>query len=251
MRQPAHEPNDSTRAGQKACKRVLFRHMGTQSYNRYGVEAIHTRFDAVEWFVFDAEIPDKDNHNLASLIRQDATFAQAIEGLAIFTPEPVPVTVADIAKFPQGDTEKRIAALIDHLDGTSNRIMLEDIYPGYAENGFRTGPSDSASEYLILTDEEATEKTNEDIEESLWAFRASFLLDFMPDGLTEHDLKKVSAAACEDATPIFRALIEAGKGLDAFKVAATDADGRGHFLSTYDGAENKNDDASLFIYQIN
>jgi hypothetical protein len=41
--------NDARRAGQEASKGTLH-----GDYNRYKVVAIHTRFDAVTWFVLDA-----------------------------------------------------------------------------------------------------------------------------------------------------------------------------------------------------
>jgi len=67
--------NDANKAGQLAAKKKLF---GGDS--RYAVAPIHTRFDAVEWFVWDAEIPDETT-GMASVIRQAATEQEAIEGL--------------------------------------------------------------------------------------------------------------------------------------------------------------------------
>lgn len=234
MRQPTHEPNDSTRAGQKACERVLFADKDSStSRNRFGVEAIHTRLNAVEWFVFDADVCDKDNGNLASLIRQHPSFEKAIEGLATFTPEP--------------DADDRRLALVAFLDDGTE---VDDLSaPSWDSSGtvFEIGQR----EYLVLTDDEATSEAHEYIEESLWAFNASFLIGFMPDGITEAALQGIAEASCEDASPIFKALIEAGKGLVAFNAEAIAADGRGHFLSRYDGEENENDDATLFIYRTN
>ena len=220
MRQPAHEPNDPTRKGQSASECFCFRN----KRHHYRIQAFHTRFDAVEWFVHDAN----------SVIRQEASFRKAIEGLVAFTPD-----------SPIADTEARIAALIAHLDdGTeADDISL------HGDNRFEIGQR----EYLILTDAEATDQANENIAESLWAFRQSFLIGFMPDGCEAMEplLSTFAEKEYEGANEAFRALIEAGAGLDRFKVAATEADGRGHFLSSYDGEENENDDASLFIYRTN
>ena len=48
---------------------------------RYAVAAVHTRFDAVEWFVWDAEHSLSDTSR-AEVIRQAPTMEEAIKGLA-------------------------------------------------------------------------------------------------------------------------------------------------------------------------
>ncbi len=50
------------------------------AWSRYAVAPIHTRFDAVEWFVWDAE--QTDDKGLAEVVRQSATLDDAIDGLA-------------------------------------------------------------------------------------------------------------------------------------------------------------------------
>ena len=68
--------NDPRRAGSLAANKRLF---GDAS--RYAVAPIHTRFEAVEWFVWDAERPDPKT-GLATVIRQAPTEAEATAGLA-------------------------------------------------------------------------------------------------------------------------------------------------------------------------
>lgn len=46
---------------------------------RFAIAPVHTRFDAVEWFVWDAEQPDPLT-GLPRVIRQCATFEEAVEG---------------------------------------------------------------------------------------------------------------------------------------------------------------------------
>ena len=63
---------------------------------------------------------------------------------------------------------ERVKALKKHLnlnDEETNEITLED------GESFHYGDQ----EYLVLTDEEADEKTEEYIKESVWAFNSSFL----------------------------------------------------------------------------
>jgi hypothetical protein len=45
--------------------------------SRYAVAPIHTRFDAVEWFVWDAEHPNSDMTQ-AEVIRQAETLEDAV-----------------------------------------------------------------------------------------------------------------------------------------------------------------------------
>lgn len=45
--------NNPNLAGQLAAKKVLF-----GGCSRYAIAPVHTRFDAVEWFVWDAETID-------------------------------------------------------------------------------------------------------------------------------------------------------------------------------------------------
>lgn len=47
---------------------------------RYAAAPIHTRFDEVEWFVWDAEHP-ASNMSRAEVIRQAATLEEALRGL--------------------------------------------------------------------------------------------------------------------------------------------------------------------------
>ncbi len=72
---PATVANKPSAHGQLAAKRQF---LGDDF--RYAVAPVHTRFDAVEWFVWDAEHPLSDLHH-AEVIRQAATLEEAIKGL--------------------------------------------------------------------------------------------------------------------------------------------------------------------------
>lgn len=67
--------NNPALAGKLVSTKALF---GADS--RYAVGAVHTRFDAVEWFVWDAETPDTITGH-AGVIRQAATKEEALAGL--------------------------------------------------------------------------------------------------------------------------------------------------------------------------
>ena len=65
--------NNPNLAGQLASKKVLF-----GGYSRFAIAPVHTRFDAVEWFVWDAEQIDPVTGG-PDVIAQDATKEQAME----------------------------------------------------------------------------------------------------------------------------------------------------------------------------
>jgi len=68
--------NDPSRKGQLAARKRLF-----GDYHRYAVAPVHTRFDAVEWFVWDAEAYSPEGITPA-VIRQASSEEEAIAGLA-------------------------------------------------------------------------------------------------------------------------------------------------------------------------
>lgn len=111
------------------------------------------------------------------------------------------------------------------------------------------------AEYLVLTDAEADEAAADYIKESLWAFRPEFILQHSAaseETTAREDqeiikaLNEVQSKLCESANALVKALI---KNLDEFITDAIDADGRGHFLSGYDGEENESGD--FYIYRTN
>lgn len=101
-------------------------------------------------------------------------------------------------------------------------------------------------EYLVLTDEEADQLADNYIRDSVWAFNASFIEAFVPDGITE-DIIKIIQEKYEDANKPLLSLI--GDNLDMFIRDAIASDGRGHFISMYDGEEVEEGD--YFIYRTN
>jgi len=69
--------NNPELAGQLAGRKEFF---GPNS--RFAVAPVHTRFEAIEWFVWDSEQID-DVTNGPKVIRQVATRALAIEGIDV------------------------------------------------------------------------------------------------------------------------------------------------------------------------
>lgn len=108
---------------------------------------------------------------------------------------------------------------------------------------------DYNNDYLVLTDEEADEKAKEYILDSVWAFTPSFLASF-----TGFDIEVFEAiqnnGRCESNNSAILSMIE---DEDEFVSDAISADGRGHFMSTYDGEENEEtvNGETFYIYRIN
>lgn len=111
----------------------------------------------------------------------------------------------------------------------------------------------SVGEFLVLTDDEADEKAREEIRQSLWAFNPDFILRHTKayENTTEYEdeaiieaLGEVQSRICENANELVYALI---KDFDEFCEDAISEDGRGHFLSYYDGKEYESD--NFYIYR--
>jgi len=134
--------------------------------------------------------------------------------------------------------DPRVIALSKYLDlALEPNITYEsnDIY------------SFDGEEYMILTDDEADEKVAEYIKETVWAFNPSFLS--CHSGIDE-DIFKLLQDKCESSNEAILKLI---KDFDHFVEDAVASDGRGHFLSSYDGYENEqeHDRETYYIYRTN
>jgi hypothetical protein len=105
-------------------------------------------------------------------------------------------------------------------------------------------------DYLVLTDSEANEKAAEYIIDSLWAFNANFILGKCGLDFSGADfLSSMQEKSCESANDFILSLVEKTCGLESFVDSAISADGRGHFLSGYDGNEIEAGD--LYVYRVN
>lgn len=146
---------------------------------------------------------------------------------------------------------KKIQALAEFLTIPAKEIK-QTMYDG---DIFETA---DGAEYLVLTDREANKRVKDTIAEEVWAFNASFIMD--ETGLTdklsqwereqaEKSLKDMQERACEGCNAFILALINGSCKLNKFVKDAVEADGRGHFLATYDDKENEQ--GNYFIYRIN
>jgi hypothetical protein len=127
-----------------------------------------------------------------------------------------------------------------------------DFYLFCADNLTVIEPIDGDEErdgYIVLTDEEADEMAKRYILDTVWAFNAGFLA-----GETGIDIEVFEAIQandrCESNNDAILRLID---DTDSFVESAISTDGRGHFMSSYDGNENEENvnGTYYFIYRIN
>lgn len=137
----------------------------------------------------------------------------------------------------------KMLAFMNYLKGEG--LTKEEIKEGYDSCIFLI-----QGEYMVLNEQERNKKVKEYIQETLWAFRPSFLAK--ETGLPEKVFHPLTDL-CEGGNEAILALIEKTCGLDAFVYSAIKADGYGNFLSPYDGKEKRVSvkGENYFIYRIN
>lgn len=155
--------------------------------------------------------------------------------------------MTEVSNTEEPTTTSRMKALADFLElEIEAGEDLEDVISedGYIDNLF----SVDGGEYLVLTDSEADEKAEEYVSESLWAFTPSFLAS--ETELPEEVFTALQEQA-EGANDTFLTLVEkcCDGGIEAFTQTAISYDGRGHFLSQYDGSEGEQ--YGFYIYRTN
>jgi hypothetical protein len=159
-------------------------------------------------------------------------------------------TIEDITSAGHDEEDApKVLALCQHLDCTPDDLSKER-HDYYGLDVFSYGQS----EYAIGTDEEADSAAYQNIHDNAWAFNASFILSEcdLPREL-EEAIQAMQEKQCESANDAIVAMIEKCSVFQDFVNAAVSADGRGHFLSSYDGEENEEtvDGTTFYIYRTN
>lgn len=92
--------------------------------------------------------------------------------------------------------------------------------------------------YAVGTDEECDAACLDYVKETVWAFKASFILGECELPLALEDaIRAFQEKECESANDALLKLVEKTCGIDRFYQCAVGLDGRGHFLASYDGDE--------------
>jgi hypothetical protein len=114
------------------------------------------------------------------------------------------------------------------------QVFPEDVEEVDRESGLWQIESE---EWMILTDDQADKAAADYIKGSLWAFNADFLASHAHHGVGEEVFKAIqSNGQSEDNNEAIKQLIS---DLDNFIEEAIDTDGRGHFITSYDGQERE------------
>ena len=144
-------------------------------------------------------------------------------------------SIDSIEEIEDVDTIKQILLSyyleVDFDDITSNRDYFE-----YGNN-----------DYYVLTDEEADERAKEYIMDSMWAFNPDFIISHsskLDYNNSVYNALQSIQELCESGNDIVLALID---DIDDFVDEAIALDGRGHFISSYDGEEVEFED--YYIYK--
>ncbi len=196
--------------------------------------------------VKDTALPELENAEVDTAIADaSADMAQAlgeiVERAVLSALEENPLDAAEVDPI----LAQRRQALAAHLglEGT------DDVDDEDGETRFSYG----RAEYLVLSDEEVDAAAREAIEQSVWAFNASFLRAHLRKGIDESVITLLQSK-CEGANDAITAMIE---DFDHFIDDAIKADGRGHFLAGYDGEENEQETTDAdgkrtmwFIYRL-
>lgn len=125
------------------------------------------------------------------------------------------------------DNPELIIALAEEFD-CSVQDVVDKGDGEFSINGF---------DYLVLTEEEADEKVAEYVEDSLWAFSPSFLSSVT--GVDSEVFEAIQANdRCEGNNDAIMSILDAtDTSICETAEEAIRWDGRGHFLSQYDGQE--------------
>lgn len=92
-------------------------------------------------------------------------------------------------------------------------------------------------DYMVLTEEEASDMACKHIQESLWAFKPGFLIQYIdrPDDSEKAIIRSLTLlqGLLKDANPVIIALVY--NNLEELMTDAINQNGIGHFLNPYDG----------------
>ena len=148
---------------------------------------------------------------------------------------------AHVNEYLKHNFDSKVIALANHLN-----INPSEVCETYDDSNFEA----DGAEYMVLTDSEADAYALDYIRESVWAFNASFLSNMtdLPESMFE-----AVQDQCERGNDAILQCIEQSCGLDRFAAEAMSRDGRGHFMSSYDGEENEElvNGEWFYIYRTN
>ena len=124
--------------------------------------------------------------------------------------------------------------------------------------GLAVYETDDGEQYAVGTDEQAQAACEGYIRETLWSFNAVWIVTHMSGELNcmavATAIRAIQGTMCEDCNEVIRRLL--GDDIEYFIRDSILADGRGHFLASYDGEEDETErieclPPGLFAYRLN
>lgn len=130
---------------------------------------------------------------------------------------------------------------------TRKKLLIMQCY-----NEFNHHSEVDLDDFMFLTDSEADNTCYEKIRELIWAFNADYLAGWL-DCPTEAVQAIHDNGKCEGNNEILLDWLEKHCEFWNFVYDAISLDGRGHFLSSYDGKEHEVEwnGETYYIYRIN
>jgi len=144
--------------------------------------------------------------------------------------------------------ETIVTTMLEHnVDTIDRKALLTVKMAGYQPENVDYHDNEEwtidGNDYRVLTDDEANDACHYYIKESVWTFNADFLAkhtDIDPAVFT------LLQEQCESANDAILTMI---KDFDGFVEDAIDTDGRGNYLSPYDGEETEL--GEFYLYRTN
>lgn len=134
---------------------------------------------------------------------------------------------------------------------TKKARKSKEVYYGLSVFEIESDRQGFPEEWVICSESQAYKIAQGKVLDDLWAFNADFIIDFLkvkkPEICNKETAQVLCEAIvqfqekmCESAQPIIKALIE--PHLDKFIESAIEADGIGHFVSSYDSEMHRTRD---------
>lgn len=194
---------------------------------------------------------EKDIENLAILHRDRPEYREKIEDLledCNFHKECGDFCDRKYDEYILDKADPKVIALAEYFDIDPDRISKE----------YEDGDSllhncmyviDNENRFYLADEKESDKLAKEIILEDIWAFKPDFIREhsrIIKDGgdRAMEVLKNMQESMCESCSPLVRAMID---DLDLFVKDAIKADGRGHFISMYDGKEHKQNGINIYF----
>lgn len=147
-------------------------------------------------------------------------------------------------------SKEMLFALAEHLGIKADAVEDLSEKESYDHHGLDIYTIEG-DQYAVGTDAQADAAMRNYIVDTLWAFKPEFILSCCNlDESGAASLGDMQEKAGENANAFLLSLIKKTCGLDHFCEEAERWDGRGHFLSTYDGEEIELLGGKAYAYKL-